>query len=424
MRIVSLTAGAAGMYCGTCLRDNALAAELIRQGHDVLLVPIYTPTFTDEVNVSHDRVFFGGINVYLQQNWPWLRHLPGAIDHILDAPWLLRKISSGSIPVDPKLLGSLTVSTLLGLEGALKKEVEKLTDWLQTEPAPDVIDLPYTLLIGLAKPLREALHRPVCCTLQGEDLFLNSLSEPWRSESLALIRRNLEYVDSFIAVSDYYASFMSEYLSIPRSRIRTVPLGINLEGHHRAERQADKEFRIGYFARIAPEKGLHILAAALKLLDGRAVIHAAGFLPGEHRQYLAKIERDLGNRFQYFGSPDREGKIRFLQSVDVLSVPSVYREPKGLFVLEALANGTPVVQPRAGAYPEILARTGGGLLFDPEDPQSLAAALQTLMDNPEDRLRLANQGFDGVRKYHTIEAMAQHTVDVYSEVAAQPVRVA
>jgi glycosyltransferase involved in cell wall biosynthesis len=419
MRVLSLTAGASGMYCGTCMRDNALAAELIRQRHDVLLVPIYTPTLTDEENVSQERVFFGGISVYLQQHWSLFRYLPAVFDRLWDSPWLLRKISSGSIPVNPKLLGELTVSTLRGADGHLRKEVRKLTDWLKTEPAPDVIDLPYTLLIGLAKPIRQALKRPVCCTLQGEDLFLSGLHEPWRSESLALIRRNLEHVEAFIAVSDYYAGFMSEYLSIPRDRIHTVPLGINFNGHHRAERPPSDSFRIGYFARIAPEKGLHVLAEAVKLLDGAVTLTAAGFLPAEHKRYLAKIQEDLGHRFDYAGSPDRDGKIRFLQSVDVLSVPSVYTEPKGLFVLEALANGTPVVQPRAGAYPEILARTGGGVLFEPEDPRSLAEALRTLMNHRELRQRLGREGYDGVRRHHSIEQMARRTLEVYAQAAAQ-----
>jgi glycosyltransferase involved in cell wall biosynthesis len=416
MKILSLTAGAAGMYCGTCMRDNALAAELIRQGHDVLLVPFYTPTLTDEENVSSERVFFGGISVYLQQHVPLLRYTPAALDKLLDSPWLLRKVSTGSVPVDPKLLGELTVSTLRGEAGPLRKEVRKLTSWLKSEPAPDIVDLPYTLLIGLAKPIRDALKRPVCCTLQGEDLFLSGLQEPWRSESLALIRQNLQYVDTFIAVSDYYANFMSEYLSIPRSRIQTVPLGINFDGHGWTERTASDRFRVGYFARIAPEKGLHLLAEAVKLITEPVVVEAAGFLPGEHKSYLAGIERELGDRFRYHGSPDRAGKIKFLQSVDVLSVPTVYKEPKGIFVFESLANGTPVVQPRSGAFPEILARTGGGLMFEPENARSLADALLALMHDRSQLHRLAGQGFEGVRTHHSISQMAKRTLEVYASV--------
>jgi len=90
MRITYLTAGAAGMYCGTCLQDNTLAAALRARGCDVLLVPLYTPIRTDETDVSLDRVFYGGINVYLQQKSALFRHTPWLFDRLLDLPALLR----------------------------------------------------------------------------------------------------------------------------------------------------------------------------------------------------------------------------------------------------------------------------------------------------------------------------------------------
>jgi hypothetical protein len=201
MRILALTSGAANMYCGSCLRDNALARELMRQGHEVTLVPMYTPTKTDEQNVSGKRVFFGGISIYLQQNVPLFRRLPGWVDRLWDSGWALRLATKNSIEVDPKSLGELTVSTLKGERGFQRKEIRKLIEWLRTEPKPDVIALPYTLLIGLAEPLKRELGAPVVCTLQGEDLFLEGLREPWRSECLRLIREQLPHVDRFIAVS-------------------------------------------------------------------------------------------------------------------------------------------------------------------------------------------------------------------------------
>ena len=277
------------MYCGTCLRDNSLARELIRQGHDVLLVPIYTPTLTDEENVSSEKVFFGGISVYLQQHYSIFRKLPAFFDRLWDSNWALKLATSGSIPVDPKLLGEMTVSMLRGEQGFQAREITKLTDWLVNEPPPDVIDLPYTLLSGLAKPLKEALNRPVICTLQGEDLFLEGLKEPWHSECLRLIRSNLRYIDRFIAVSSYYASFMTDYLGISRDRIEVSPLGISMEGHNPVDRSPERPLQVGYFARIAPEKGLHILAEAVSLMKHPAVLRAAGYLPPEHKEYLQKL---------------------------------------------------------------------------------------------------------------------------------------
>ena len=135
--------------------------------------------------------------------------------------------------------------------------------------------MPYSLLIGLAKPIKEALGRPICCTLQGEDLFLEGLHEPYKSEALDLIRANIKHVDAFIAVSEYYAEFMPDYLGIPREKIRVVPLGINLQGYESRQRESSQPFTVGFFARIAPEKGLHVLAEAYRKLRERGDLPAA-----------------------------------------------------------------------------------------------------------------------------------------------------
>src|SRR5215813_8132679 len=130
MKILSITAGAAGMYCGSCLRDNALAAELISQGHEVILLPIYTPTLNDEPNVSTDRVFFGGISVYFEQKAPIFRSLARFIDRIWDSTPVLRAASKGSFATSPHMLGELTFSMLKAEHGNQRKEFGKLVDWL------------------------------------------------------------------------------------------------------------------------------------------------------------------------------------------------------------------------------------------------------------------------------------------------------
>src|SRR5829696_6372391 len=356
MRILYITAGAAQMYCGSCLRDNALASELLARGHDVVLVPLYTPTLTDEPNVSRERVFFGGISVYLEQHSALFRHTPRLLDRLWDSKLALKLASRSSIQTSPKMLGELTVSMLRGEDGNQRKELEKLID---------VLCLPYTLLIGLAGPLREALGRPVCCTLQGEDLFLEGLPEPYRSESLRLIRENVRHVERFLAVSRYYEEFMPGYLRIPEEKMRLVPLGINMQGYEmRAPREKGSPFTVGYFARLAPEKGLHLLAEAYvkmreSLRAGEARLEVAGYLGEEHRVYFAGVERrlreaGLASEFNYRGALDREGKVEFLRGLDVLSVPATYDEPKGIFLLEAMACGVPVVQPRRGAFTEVV----------------------------------------------------------------------
>jgi glycosyltransferase involved in cell wall biosynthesis len=413
------------MYCGSCLRDNALATELLRRGHDVTLLPLYTPTLTDEPNVSTDKVFFGGISVYLEQRSAIFRHTPRWIDRLWDSKFALKKAAKSSIAVDPGSLGELTISMLRGEHGNQRKEIAKLLDWLKTQPRPDVVDLQNSMLSSLAAPIKEALDSPVCSTLQGEDLFVAHLNEPYKSEALELMRRNSQHIDAFIAVSEYYAEFMAGFLRVPRAKIHVVPLGINLTDYQAKDNNSHGEiFRIGYFARIAPEKGLHLLAEAYRKLRkregfGPARLEVAGYLAPEHRPYLREIEQQmkdagLAEEFHYHGTLDRDAKLRFFHRIDIHSVPATYPEPKGLPVLEAMASGVPVVQPRWGSFTEMVENTGGGILVEPKDSDSLAEEIYSLWKNPERARDLGRQGALGVHRHYSVANMAERALEVYA----------
>jgi len=427
MRILALTAGAARMYCGSCLRDNSLAAELKRQGHNITLLPLYTPTRTDEPNVSEPRVFLNGISVCLDQEAAFFRKRHRLLDRLWNAPWMLRLASRTSIRVDPHRLGAMTVSMLRGEEGYQLKEVRQLTAWLRSEEPPDIVTLPNSLLIGLARPVREALQRPVCCTLQGEDLFLSQLSEPYRTQALELIRAKIGDVDGFVAVSEFCADFWRRELGIPDRMMRVVPLGIDAEGYGPPARVPGAPFRVGFLARIAPEKGLHMLAESYVRLRresdfGGSALAVAGYLAPEHRTYLRGIERQmkaagLAREFHYRGELDRARKIEFLRSLNVLSVPATYGEPKGISILEALASGVPVVQPRSGAFPEILEKTGGGVLVEPGSAASLADGIYGLWKDREPAAELGRRGAQGVRAHFSAAQMAARALEAYQAIA-------
>ena len=429
MKILSIAAGAAGMYCGSCLRDNALAAEMRKQGHDVILLPLYTPLLTDEKSVAIDRVFFGGISIYLKQQYPAFRKLPRFFDKLWDSRWALKMASKSSIPTSPEMLGGLTVATLQGRDGALQGEVDKLVDWLKHEPLPDVVNLPNSLLISLAEPLRSALGRPVCVTLSGEDLFLEGLPEPYKSQSLELIRKHSAHVEAFIATSNYYADFMSDYLRIPRSKIEVVPLGINLEGLSAELRIPTNCFTVGYFARVCPEKGLHLLAEAYRKLRREtdfsgATLEAAGYLAAEHKPYLTRIEQEmkdagLEREFQYRGALDRARKIDFLRNLSVISVPSPYAEPKGLYLLEAMACGVPYIQPNHGAFPELHEKAGAGWLFEANSVDHLAEVIYSAWRDQHASMDLGKRGVPAVNEHFTIERSAQRLLEVYGNMSAR-----
>jgi glycosyltransferase involved in cell wall biosynthesis len=490
MRIAYITAGAAGMYCGSCLHDNTLAAALMAKGHDVALIPTYTPTRTDEEDVSVDRVFYGAVNVYLEQKSALFRHLPGALRWLLDRPSLLNLVSGAGVSIEPRDLGGITLSMAKGEQGNQRRDLEELVAWLRDSYRPDVVHITNSMLLGLAEPLKRELGVPVLCSLQGEDIFLDELVEPYRTRVNEELRRHARAVDALVATCNYYADFMADYLAVERERVHVVRLGIKLDGHAppgskgrprdagsearpqdlrsaalardagsaarqaaqpqeagSAARQAEAAaedlgsqsslatpassagaapFVVGYLARICPEKGLHILVDGFARLAAevgkqRLRLHVAGYLGKRDQEYFAGIGRQieahgLTDVFHHAGEVSREQKIAFLQGLDVLSVPTVYRDPKGLSVLEALANGVPVVQPAHGSFPEIIEATGGGLLMEPGSPESLAAQLARLFREPDLRRRLGRAGAEAVHARFSDLDMAEATLEVYQAV--------
>ena len=430
MKIAYITAGAGGMYCGSCLRDNTLALALMKAGHDVLLIPTYTPTRTDERNVSQNRVFLGGINVFLQQNFGLFRRTPAFLDRLWDLSPVLRFTTRWGIRVDPAHLGRLTVSILRGADGFQRKEILKLTRFLAERVMPDVINLPNSLLISLATAIKAEMNVPVCCTLQGEEVFLDGLGEPYRSESMRRIREHADSVDAFIAVSDFGARKMARYLGIDPDRIRVAPLGIHFDGYEERTPADSQPFTIGYLARITPEKGLHTLCDAYRSLRARdglpaSRLWAAGYLAPEHKPYLAGIKSSLDSwglsgHFQYHGELDRQQKLAFLKNLSVLSVPGPYDDPKGIFLLEAMAAGIPVVQPRRGAFTEIVETTGGGILVEPDNPEALAEGMMEMWRNPERRRELGMNGYRNVRVHYSAARMAEKVTEVYRALLREP----
>ena len=432
MRITYITAGAGGMYCGSCIRDNALAAALMASGHEVLLLPMYTPTLTDEQNVSAERVFFGGVSVYLEQYVSLFRHTPWLVDRLWEAPWLIRAVSGRGVKTVPEELGALTVSVLAGHHGHQAKEIDKLVHWLRHEPKPDVVDISNSMLIALARPIKEALGVPVCCTLQGEDIFLDHLSEPYRTQALQLIRDNVPHVDRFVAVSDYYAERMCRYLEVPGAKVDVVPLGINVAGYQpgRREGRVLENFVVGYFGRIAREKGIHLLLDAFHELKTRMCqdavsLRIAGYVGPEHRGYLEELKRQveewgLSNAVSFDGTLDQPQKAKFYRDLDLFAMPAIYDDPKGLALLEAMACGVPVVAPRRGTYSEMIERTGGGVLVEPDNVNALVEALTELQADPARRVNLGATGAAGVREHYSADRMAKAALSIYATLARRP----
>lgn len=415
------------MYCGNCFRDNALVAELRRQGHETLMLPLYLPMTLDEPNQSAGTpLFFGGINVYLEQQSALFRHTPDWLRNLLNHPKLLKLAAGRAAKTRAADLGELTLSMLQGEQGHQARELDELLGWLKPQGAPEAVFLSNALLLGLARRLKRELGTRVICMLQGEDEFLDGLPEPFKTRCWDEVRLRAREIDHFIAPSRYFGDLMADRAHIPSDRLSVIYNGISLEGYPDQSPAANVRAPVlGFFARLCPDKGLDLLVEAylearkalpgLRLKIGGACGPADELFVAECRRKLA--DANAASDVEFHTNLDRAAKIGFLKSLSLLCVPARYREAFGLYVLEAMAAGTPVVQPRHAAFPELVEATGGGLIVD-HDPKALARGIVEVAADTELQRRLSQQAHAGVRTHFTAARMAEQVVQLVKRLPA------
>lgn len=439
MTIVQITPGAGAMYCGNCLRDNALVAELRRQGHDVTMVPLYLPLTLDEEDQSAGTpVFFGGISVYLEQKSALFRAAPNWVRRLLASDGMLRWAAGRAAKTRAADTGDLMLSMLRGEEGNQARELDELLAWLKKQPKPDVVCISNALLVGMVRRLKAELQTRIVCTLQGEDSYLDALPEKYRAAAWQLLSERAADVDLFIAPSRYFGELMTRRLGLKPERAKVIHNGVNLDGfrgptpdpsqegnpHHATRITQHAAPVVGYLARMCPEKGLDTLVEAFIQVKRRERVprlklHIAGSCGPGDEAFVKSLRQRLAEA-GYIGetafSPNlsRAEKIGLLESLSVFSVPARYGEAYGLYVIEAMAAGVPVVQPRAAAFPELIEATGGGVLCEPGDAKALADAIEALLLEPERARAMGDAGRKAVLERFSIEAMTDEVVRTYA----------
>lgn len=418
MKIVFLTAGTGSYYCGACMRDNALARELMRTGHDVTILPMYLPLILDETALNGSEnvpVFFGGINVYLQQKLPFFRRTPAFLDRMLNTPTLLRWAARHSHMTSAREHGELTLEMLQVETSRFRKEWDKLLNWIEQTERPDVVCLSNALLAGFAPEMKRRLGAPVALFFQGEDSFLDGLPEPYRSQCWRALAEGIPAADILISPSRFYADFMQQRLDLAPDSVAVVPNGIDLAGYTAAGEPPTPPV-IGYLARMTRDKGLELLVEAFILLaqdgDTATRLKIAGAATAGDQPFIAKMQRrladaGLSSRVDWTPNLTRDQKIAFLRGLTLFSVPVIYEEAFGLYVIEAMACGIPVVQPDAAAFSEIVAATGGGICVPPRDAAALVRGWRQLLDHPAERARLGNAARLSVEKHYGARTMCE-----------------
>lgn len=433
MHLVQITPGAGAMYCGNCFRDNALVRELRHLGHEVTMVPLYLPLTLDEADESAATpIFFGGISVYLEQKSALFQRTPRWLRRLLASRKLLAWAGARAAKTKAAEVGDMMLSMLRGEEGRQARELDELIAWLKTQQRPDVICLSNALLVGLARKLKAELGTPIVCTLQGEDAFLDGLPDSHREPAWQLLRERATEVDRFIAPSRYFGELMARRLHLASEKVSVVYNGISLEGYEVTSSKSRVQSApvLGYLARMCKEKGLATLVEAFILLKQRGNVprlklQIGGSCGPSDEPFVKSLRKRLAEagyvgEVAFIPNLSRAEKIDFLQGLTVFSVPALYGEAFGLYLIEALAAGVPVVQPYHAAFPELIATTGGGVLSEPGDAKSLAMKIEELLLNPNQAQALARAGQAAVQERFTTAAMARETLRVFEIVNHKP----
>jgi glycosyltransferase involved in cell wall biosynthesis len=430
MKIAQLTPGSGdNFYCENCLRDAALVRAMRELGHDVLLLPMYLPLQAErDGQLSSSEVFFGGVNVYLQQKLSFFRKTPRWLDRIFDSQWLLKLVSKKAGMTSAKELGETTLSMLRGEHGKQVKELERLVDWLaQEENKVDIVILSNALLAGLAKQIKNKLGIPLVCLLQDEDGFLDGLGH-YSERCWSELKERASDIDLFISVSRYYADAMCSRLGISQEKVKTVYTGISLEGFEEKTEVPDPP-TIGYLSRMCPQRGLDVLVDAFFLLKNKESfkdvrLNIAGGQIGPDKKFVEKLQQklaDYGIRddVDFLDEFGREERFSFLRGLSVLSVPEKKPVAYGLYVLEALADSVPVVEPAIGVFNELAEQTGAVVLYEKNDAQGLAAALEKVLGNKDYTLQLGKAGRKAVFEKFDIKISAESLAEVLAGIVKQ-----
>lgn len=428
MNIIQITPGTGdSFYCDNCLRDAALVTAMRDIGHDVVMVPMYLPVSSDGTQpLDETPIFFGGVNVYLQQKSKLFRKTPRWLDRLFDSPKLLAWLARKSKMTSSHELAETSLSMMRGEHGRQVKELNRLIEWLDSQDnRPDIICLSNILLAGLSESFKKRLGIPIVCLLQDEDAFLDSMPSPYDKQIWDMLTERADNIDAFIAVSKYYAEVMQQRLKLSPDKVHVVYMGISLDGYKPLSAETNVPI-IGFLSRMCHDKGLDTLVDAfIKLKKNEnlknAKLRIAGGRTGADTEFINNIQKKLRSAgfiedVQFLSAFDRDTKIDFLQTLSLLSVPEKKPVAYALYILEALAAGVPVVAPESGVLPELLEITGGGVLYEPNNTDALVEAMQTLLLDPKHARQLGKKGRDQVLQKFNVEQTATELVRIYKKI--------
>jgi glycosyltransferase involved in cell wall biosynthesis len=370
-------------YCGNCFRDNLMAQSLKKYGNEVIIIPLYLPLMQKTFRAD-SPLFFPATTYYAAHKFFRHANMPRWLEKLMNAKPMLRMASKMSGATSAKGMENMTLSMIEGDDRHFQKHFGQMLEWIRTQEKPDVIHLSSSMLIGFAKVLRENIDVPVICSLQDEEVWINSLDARYAQAAWDGIAKNSCHIDAFVCSSEYYRDIA--VAKIPSGKVvEVIYPGID-KSRYKAE-IAPADNVIGFFYRMNRENGLDILANAFVLLKQKNAVpnlrlKIGGGFSGSDRKFLKHIRKilapyiadvDISETYSY------EEHEAFYRSISVISVPVTFDEGVGLYLCESFAAGRPAVEPATGSIPEIVGKAG--LTYSPNTPEHLAAALEKILSD-------------------------------------------
>jgi len=315
---------------------------------------------------------------------------------------------------------------LKGDEGYQSDELEQLIHFLKHHEKPDVVHISNALLMGLAKRIRKDVAVPVVCSLQDEDVWIDAMSESYIKGLWDLMSEKAKDIDAFVAVSHYFAGVMKKKMRIPDEKLHVVHVGVNPASYEVNDPCINPPV-IGYLSRMNKENGFEIIVDAFIQLKMRpdfqnVILRCSGGKTDDDNKFIKKQVEKLEKRgyakaVEFIDNFAQEDTETFFKGLSVLSVPVLKGEAFGLYQLESLASGIPIIQPALGAFPEVVKATGGGAIYDPNTPKALADKLAEVLSDKDQLKKFSENGLKSINKEFNSKALTERMIKIYEQIS-------
>ena len=424
MKILFIVPGAGdAFYCGNCFRDNLQANALRSAGHDVVIMPLYLP-LKDPSFKADTPLFFPATSFFLSQKYYKKRSLPRWMGRILDSELVLKIAASLSGSTTSEGLENLTLSMIYGDDAAFRQQAQSIVNWIKDHERPDIIHLSSTLVIGIAKAIRQEIKIPVVCSLQDEEVWVDKLEKKYADAAWQGILESMQYINHFVTTSEFYKQMIISRFSQMKGSGIDVDISVVYTGVD-AAKYACEEYPsvpvIGFFYRMNEENGLGILVDAFVKLKHKGGfdnlrLRIGGGYTSSDRKFLKKIRKKLSpykHTVDWCEAYNLNEHAKFYKETTAICVPLTFDESIGLYLCEAFAAGRPAIEPATGSFGEIVG--DAGIVYKKNTSDSLAEAIEQLLTDENLNIKCRENALRLTADRYNKETMADELQKIYEQ---------